>query len=130
MKAKIAHNNITRFNPEFDREKYRSLPGSLQRRLYLRKTPRTILHPLGDIVDHPEAYKLVELGMATPDDEECREAVGLSDEKIQHRIALYRKLSRGMATGKKLYDAEPEETEMDEEFNNLLEEEDDIVSTD
>lgn len=129
MKAKIAHSNISRLNPDFDKEKYRGLD-KLQRRFYLRKTPRTVLHPLGDIVDHPEAYKLVELGIATPEDDDCREAAGLSDEQIQVRLAAYKKLSRGMGTGIKKHDAEPEETELDDEFYDLLEEEDEIVSTD
>lgn len=129
MKAKIAHSNITRLNPEFNKDEFRRLD-KLGRRFYLRKTPRTVLHPLGDIVDHPEAYKLVELGMATPEDDECREAAGLSDENIRERIERYKKLSRGMGTGIKKHDAEPEESELDDEFNDLLEEEEDIVSTD
>lgn len=129
MKAKIAHSNISRLNPDFDKEKYRGLD-KLQRRFYLRKTPRTVLHPLGDIVDHPEAYKLVELGIATPEDDECREAAGLSDEQIEVRLKAYSKLSRGMGTGIKKHDAEPEHDELDDEFNELLEEDDDLVSTD
>lgn len=129
MKAKIAHRNIKKLNPDFDKKKWNSLKGAAKK-LYARNTPRVIPQPYGEIVDHPDAYVLVLHGIATPEDDECREVCNLTDEEIQEKIHKYSLLSRGMGTGMKKYDVQPEESELDDEFNELLEEEDDIVSTD
>ena len=68
--------------------------------------------------------------MATPADDECKDAVNMSDEKIHEALSAYRKLSRGMGTGVKKYDVEAEDVELDDEFNELLEDGEYIVSTD
>ncbi len=129
MKAKIEHENETRLNPEFSKEKFYSLKGA-ERRLYLMRTPRIVKHKKGDIVDHPEAYQLVLCGQASPADDECKEVVGLDDGEIRKRITAYAKLAKGMSTGDKRYDISADDDETDDEFNELLEEDDDLVSTD
>lgn len=130
MKAKIAHRNIRKLNPDFDIEKFRSLKSKAAKRLYLRDYPRVVMHPLGDIVEHPDAFVLVLQGIATPEDDECREVCGLTDEEIQEKLHAYSKLSRGMGTGLKKYDVDPEATEAEDEFNALFKEDEDDIATD
>lgn len=129
MKAKIVQDKVRQLNPEFNKKKFRGM-NPVEKRLYAKRTPPVIPLPKGEIWDHPEAFKLVELGIAVPEDNECREAAAMSDEQIAEATAAYRKLSRGAGTGIGKYDAQPEEIELDDEFNALLEEENDIVSTD
>lgn len=128
MKAKIAQSNVRCMNPEFDKKKFRGM-NLVEKRLYMKRTPQVIPLAEGEIWEHPEAFKLVELGIATPADDECRDAANMSDEQISTAIRAYSKLSRGAGTGMKKFDADPEE-ELVDEFHELLEEEDDIVSTD
>lgn len=131
MKAKIAHRNIDKLNPEFKIEEYRRLKTKAEKRLYVQKHPRVIRHKYGEIVDHPEAFLLVLNGMATPEDDECREVCNLTDEEIQIKLHAYYKLSRGMATGLKKYDADPEASEAEDEYNALFEDDDeDDIATD
>ena len=129
MKAKIAQSNVKCMNPDFSKEEYRK-KNTVEKRLYIKRTPPVIPLAEGEIWEHPEAYKLVELGMATPADDECKDAANMSDEKIQEALSAYRKLSRGMSTGVKKYDVEAEDVELDDEFNELLEDGEYIVSTD
>ena len=128
MKAKIAQSNVKCMNPDFSKEEYRK-KNTVEKRLYIKHTPPVIPLAEGEIWEHPEAFKLVELGIATPADDECRDACNMSDEQISTAIRAYSKLSRGAGTGMKKFDADPEEDLVDE-FHELLEEEDDIVSTD
>ncbi|NBW11011.1 MAG: hypothetical protein EBR82_23570 [Caulobacteraceae bacterium] len=37
---------------------------------------------VGGVVDHPEAYMLVQMGVAVPGDEKCAVAAGMSEEQI------------------------------------------------
>ncbi|WP_437228765.1 hypothetical protein SH661x_001069 [Planctomicrobium sp. SH661] len=52
--------------------------------------------PAGTEIDAPEAWKLVRLGAAVPGDEECREASGISETKLDKAIAAADKLAKGM----------------------------------
>lgn len=50
----------------------------------------------GAIIDHPNAYKLVKLGVAEPADEECRTAAGMTPEKTEAAVNFQRKAKRGL----------------------------------
>ena len=39
--------------------------------------------PVGTIIDHPAAYRLVRLGVAVPYDEECERAAGMNDGQVK-----------------------------------------------
>ena len=56
-------------NPDYDRAEH-------QRRLRANRpypVPRYRSMPPGTVVEHPDAWKLVVMGVATPDDDECLE---------------------------------------------------------
>ena len=48
-----------------------------------------VWHEAGRVVDHPDAFRLVQLGTCRPADEECQEAAGLTEAEWQHRVAAY-----------------------------------------
>ena len=50
----------------------------------------------GDIIDHPKAFRLVQLGVADPVDDECRIAAGMTPEKTEAARAFQRKAKRGL----------------------------------
>jgi hypothetical protein len=124
MKAKIAHRNIDKMNPEFKLEEFRKLKTKAEKRVYLQKNPRVIKHKYGDIVDHPDAFLLVLHGLATPEDDECKEVCNLTDEDIQVKLHAYDRLSKGMGTGMAEYDVAEETTSAEDEFNELFKEDD------
>lgn len=53
--------------------------------------------PADTIIDHPDAWKLVQMGDAYPADEACRKRAGLSDEEIDRRIKAKLKIALGIA---------------------------------
>lgn len=54
------------------------------------------MKPAGTIIDHPQAAILVQMGVAEPVDEECREACNMTDEQIEAAKAAYPKLQAGI----------------------------------
>jgi len=38
--------------------------------------------PVGTVVDDPRAFRLVQMGMATPEDDECRARCKMTDEQM------------------------------------------------
>jgi hypothetical protein len=38
--------------------------------------------PVGTVIDDPRAFRLVQNGMATPEDDECRARSGMTDEQM------------------------------------------------
>ena len=50
----------------------------------------------GTIIDHPDAYKLVKLGVAEPADDECRIAAGMTPAKTEAAREFQRKAKRGL----------------------------------
>jgi hypothetical protein len=53
--------------------------------------------PEGTVLNQPGAYKFVRLGIADPEDEECRIAAGLSDPQILLAKMRQRRVSAGVA---------------------------------
>lgn len=72
------------------------------------RVPQYVPAPAGTVIDDPDCWRLVMLGVAKPADDECREAAPLSDEEIAERARRYDRLDKGRATGDPRYDSEPE----------------------
>lgn len=128
MKAKIAHSNIDKMNPEFKMEDFRKCKTKAEKRLYIQRNPRVVKHKYGEVVDHPDAFLLVLHGMATPEDDECKEVCNLTDEDIQVKLHAYSQLSKGMGTGMAEYDVAVETTAAEDEFNALFKEDDNVTT--
>lgn len=60
-----------------------------------RGQPETRLE-IGDVIEHKDAYQLVRLGMAVPEDDECREKCGMTEKQMQAVIKLQDKVSKGI----------------------------------
>lgn len=59
----------------------------------------------GTIIDNPDAYKLVLIGMAEPYDKECAAMCpGWNPQIAGYREKQYRKLAQAKMTGLKKYD--------------------------
>ena len=52
--------------------------------------------PAGTVIDDPEAYLLVQLGVAIPVDEEATRAAGMSELQMNHAQRAYQKVSLGI----------------------------------
>lgn len=50
------------------------------------------IRPAGTIIVHPDAYKLVRLGVAKPADKECADKAGMTLEGIEAQGKLYDKI--------------------------------------
>ena len=67
---------------------------------------------VGDINDRPDCFWLVRFGVCTPEDDECRQACGLTDEQIAERIEMQRKMQQMQLTGNPALDADdPDEVD-------------------
>ena len=53
--------------------------------------------PVGTVIDHPDAYRLVRMGVAVPEDEECAQAAGMNDEQIKAAIYAGKRTALGIA---------------------------------
>lgn len=53
----------------------------------------------GTVIDHPRAFRLVQLGQAEPADEECTFAADMSDAKIAAAFAAQTLLQRAQLLG-------------------------------
>jgi hypothetical protein len=51
---------------------------------------------VGGVVDHPDAYRLVQMGVAVPGDEKCAVAAGMSDAQIAAAQQAAERLRRGI----------------------------------
>lgn len=107
------------FNPEYSEEDRRR--AMLQRLPY--RVKKIVQHPAGRVIDHPEAWKLVEFGIAVPVDEECRAAADMSEEALVIAIAKQELLSQGRATGDPKVDLpeKPSNVTLPEEWQHLAE---------
>ncbi len=52
--------------------------------------------PAGTVIEHRDAYKLVQMGLGIPDDDECRRKCGMSDEQIADAVKAYERTDRGI----------------------------------
>lgn len=101
---------MERQNPAFD--PMEAAEARKARRPY--RVPFTIMFPTGTEIEHPDAWRLVRMGVADPVDDECREAAGLTPEQIAERQARYEKLEAGRATGDPKFDAPTDTAEEDD----------------
>lgn len=61
--------------------------------------------PSGTLIEHPDAWKLVQMGVADPADEECRQAAGLTPDQIKDRHYAYLRMERARPEDWEAYDA-------------------------
>lgn len=50
----------------------------------------------GTVIDHQDAYRLVQMGVAEPADRECAEKAGVTPEAFEAAKAAYERVSRGI----------------------------------
>lgn len=60
-----------------------------------RENP-TGVKPEGTLIDHPDAFRLVQMGVAEPADPECAEAAGMTPEGIAAAGHAYDRVTRGI----------------------------------
>ena len=61
--------------------------------------------PAGTIIDHPDAWQLVQNGHAEPADDECNIAAAMTQAEMAEAKASFHRRSLGRGTGMKKYDA-------------------------
>lgn len=54
------------------------------------------IQPKGEILDNPMTFRLVQMGVAEPVDEECAKRAGRTPEQIKAASAAYEKADRGI----------------------------------
>ncbi len=52
--------------------------------------------PIGTVEDHPKAYRLVRMGIAEPDDDECRLVAAVSTQDMKAAGKQYEMVSKGI----------------------------------
>lgn len=52
--------------------------------------------PAGTVVDHRQAWLLVKQGVAVPEDEECKQKVGVTPEQMTRAQHAYDRISHGV----------------------------------
>jgi hypothetical protein len=104
-------------NPEYDENEMRK--AQLADRPY--RVKQILMTPPGREIDHPACWRLVNMGLAVPLDDECREAAGMSDDELCAAIANYELTEQGRVTGKPEYDAarKPSGVVLPSEFAHL-----------
>ena len=50
----------------------------------------------GVILDHPEAFRLVQMGIAIPADDECKDRANMNPEMLENAAFAYERLQRGI----------------------------------
>jgi hypothetical protein len=61
---------------------------------------REFTRPAGYVIDDPDAWRLVRIGVAIPHDDACRTAAGMTESQMQEAQARYSKLANGIAVFK------------------------------
>lgn len=105
MKCKLIRYDCVTPNPAWSAKK--AMQAKVKGRAY--SVPKTLPLKFGTVVDHPDAYLLVQMGQAIPEDEACRQAAGLTPEQMAHVQKRYELFSKGM-----LYDEDGNEVEFDD----------------
>ena len=54
------------------------------------------IKPSGTTIDHAEAYRLVQMGVAEAADRECARAAGVTPEQFEAAKVAYERMSRGI----------------------------------
>lgn len=52
--------------------------------------------PSGTLIDHPEAYRLVQMGVALPADDECEQKAAMTEERLAAARHAYERTSKGI----------------------------------
>ena len=52
--------------------------------------------PAGTLYDHPDCFRLVQMGVAEPVDDECRDAAGLNPEQLANAQHAAKRLAAGI----------------------------------
>lgn len=50
----------------------------------------------GTIIDHPKAFRLVQMGVAVPEDDECRDRAGMTPERMEQAKLAYERADKGI----------------------------------
>jgi len=68
------------------------------RALRTEKTPQNPdgVYPPGTVIDNKDAFWLVKMGVANPEDDECRKAAGMTDEQIAEAQRVYPRTEAGI----------------------------------
>lgn len=53
--------------------------------------------PAGTVIDRPDAYKLVLMGVCSPADDECTEKCGMTPADVEAKAKRYRRTAAGIA---------------------------------
>lgn len=56
----------------------------------------TGIRKAGSVINHPDAYQLVRMGVAQAEDEECAAKVGMTPEELAEAAKAYERVSRGI----------------------------------
>lgn len=74
--------------------------------------------PIGFEINDPNCFRLVQMGIAEPSDDECRDRAGMTPEKMELASEAYDRLIKGQSTGDPRYDtlASPEDDEIPDPF--------------
>ena len=81
MKVKLIRPAST-LNPEWNRQEAARCKNAGKK----YDVPHSIPVDAGTEIDHPDAWKLIRMGYAEPEDDEARERAGLSPEQIRQAI--------------------------------------------
>lgn len=79
--------------------------------------PHSIPKPKGTIIDDPEAFKLVQNGVAIPHDDECRIAAGMTAEQMAAAQQAYQDLEDGTDLAEYFEELEAETGDEDAEVS-------------
>jgi hypothetical protein len=52
--------------------------------------------PAGTVLDHPECWRIVQMGQAEPADDECREKAGMNAEQMEAAQKAAKRLAAGI----------------------------------
>jgi hypothetical protein len=58
--------------------------------------PKGQVAPAGEVIDHPNAWRLVRMGVAEPADDECRAKADMSPEKMERAKVRYERTDLGI----------------------------------
>jgi hypothetical protein len=62
----------------------------------LEKVGESFYWPVGTVEDHPKAYMLVRMGVAEPDDDECRLAAAMTSTEMKTAQRQHELVSKGI----------------------------------
>lgn len=96
MKVKLIRPAST-LNPKWDRQEAERCRRSGKK----YDVEHSIPVEAGTVIDHPDAWKLIRMGYAEPEDDEARERAGLTPEQIQKAIAGQNRIQEEFEKGVK-----------------------------